>query len=118
LTEAVSYTKGCYLGQEVIARIHWRGQPAKQLRGLWIDAAEPPAAGVELWAANDKGESKKVGEITSSVHSLALDRVIAFGYVHRYYLNAGTEFTLKYGETEVGRAQLAETPFVTIPNGN
>lgn len=118
LTEAVSYTKGCYLGQEVIARIHWRGQPAKQLRGLWIDAAQPPAAGTELWALNDKGESKKVGEITSSVRSLALDRVIAFGYVHRYYLNAGTEFTLKSGETECGRAQLAETPFVTTTNGN
>lgn len=118
LAEAVSYTKGCYLGQEVIARIHWRGQPAKQLRGLWIDAAEPPAAGTGLWALNDKGESKKVGEITSSVRSLALDRVIAFGYVHRYYLNAGTEFALKHGETEDGRAQLAETPFVTIPNGN
>jgi glycine cleavage system aminomethyltransferase T len=71
-----------------------------------------------LWALNDKGESKKVGEITSSVRSLALDRVIAFGYVHRYYLNAGTEFTLKHGETEDGRAQLAETPFVTTINGN
>lgn len=118
LTEAVSYTKGCYLGQEVIARIHWRGQPAKQLRGLLIDAAEPPAAGTELWALNDKGESKKVGEITSSVRSLALNRSIGFGYVHRYYLNAGTEFTLKQGETEYGRAQLAETPFVTASNGN
>ncbi len=118
LTEAVSYTKGCYLGQEVIARIHWRGQPAKQLRGLWIDAAAAPPAGTELWATTEKGESKKVGEITSSVRSLALDRVIAFGYVHRYYLNAGTEFTLKHGETECGRAQLAETPFVTAPNGN
>ncbi|MBI1765546.1 MAG: aminomethyl transferase family protein [Acidobacteria bacterium] len=118
LTEAVSYTKGCYLGQEVIARIHWRGQPAKQLRGLWIDATAPPAAGTELWATNDKGESKQVGAITSSVRSLALDRVIAFGYVHRYYLNAGTEFTLKHGETDCGRAQLAETPFVTTSNGN
>ena len=115
LTEAVSYTKGCYLGQEVIARIHWRGQPAKQLRGLWIDAAEPPAAGTELWATNDKGESKKVGEITSSVRSLALDRLIAFGYVHRYYLNTGTEFTLKQGEAELGKAQLAEIPFIPLP---
>ncbi len=118
LTEAVSYTKGCYLGQEVIARIHWRGQPAKQLRGLWIDAAAPPAAGTELWATTEKGESKKVGEITSSVRSLALDRIIAFGYVHRYYLNTGTEFTLKHGAAECGRALLAETPFVTATNGN
>mgnify|MGYP000863917241 CR=1 FL=1 len=117
LTEAVSYTKGCYLGQEVIARIHWRGQPAKQLRGLWIDAAEPPATGAELWATDEKGVSKKVGEITSSVRSVALNRVIAFGYVHRYFLNAGTQFTLRHNELEFGQAQLAETPFTTNQNG-
>src|SRR2546428_13916230 len=33
LESAVSYTKGCYLGQEIIARIHWRGEQAKRLRG-------------------------------------------------------------------------------------
>lgn len=109
LADAVSYTKGCYLGQEIIARIHWRGQPAKQLKGLWVEAAEPPAPGTELWAA----DGKKVGELTSSVRSFALDRVIAFGYVHRNYLTAGTNFTLKHNETEIGQASLAETPFVT-----
>jgi folate-binding protein YgfZ len=108
LTDAVSYTKGCYLGQEVIARIHWRGQPAKQLKGLLADAPEPPARGTGIWA----GDGKKVGEITSSVRSLALDCVIALGYVHRHYLNPGTTFTLKQGEAELGTAQLAETPFV------
>ncbi len=108
LTDAVSYTKGCYLGQEVIARIHWRGQPAKQLKGLLVDAVEPLARGTEVWAS----DGKKVGELTSSVRSLALDRVIALGYVHRHYLNPGTAFTLKQGEAELGTAQLAETPFV------
>jgi tRNA-modifying protein YgfZ len=106
--KAVSYTKGCYLGQEIIARIHWRGQPARQLRGLLIEAAEPPTKGTELWAA----DGKKVGEITSSVHSLALDRIIALGYVHRYYLAAGTEFTLKREGQEQGSARVAEIPFV------
>lgn len=119
LADAVSYTKGCYMGQEIIARVHWRGQPAKQLKGLWIEAAEPPAPGTELWATESKQAGKevgkKVGEITSSVRSFALDRVIAFGYVHRNYLAAGTSFTLKHNETEVGQASLAETPFVT-PN--
>ena len=108
LNEAVSYTKGCYLGQEVIARIHWRGQPAKRLRGFLVDAESPPSAGTELFAA----DGKKVGEITSSIHSIALDRPIALGYVHRYYLEAGTEFTLKSGETQTGRAQLVEPPFI------
>jgi folate-binding protein YgfZ len=109
LEPAVSYTKGCYLGQEVIARIHWRGQPAKQLRGLLIDADQLPPPGTAIYA----GDGKKVGEITSSTRSLALDRFIALGYVHRYYLDPGTEFTLKNGEVEIGRAEIVNLPFVT-----
>jgi folate-binding protein YgfZ len=107
LNDAVSYTKGCYLGQEVIARIHWRGQPAKRLRGLLVDADEMPQPGTLLYT----GDGKKAGEITSSTRSIALDRLISLAYVHRYYLNPGTEFVLKEGEAEVGRAQLVELPF-------
>ncbi len=108
LESAVSYTKGCYLGQEVIARIHWRGQPAKRLRGLLVDADQLPASGTDIYAS----DGKKVGEITSSARSFALDRFIALGYVHRYYLAPGTEFTLKRGEATLGRAELVELPFV------
>ncbi|MGH9841003.1 MAG: YgfZ/GcvT domain-containing protein [Blastocatellia bacterium] len=108
LESAVSYTKGCYLGQEVIARIHWRGQPAKRLRGLLVESDEPPQTGTEVWAE----DGKKIGEITSSAHSFALERNIALGYVHRYYLDPGTRFILKQGDAEVGRAELADLPFV------
>jgi folate-binding protein YgfZ len=108
LESAVSYTKGCYLGQEIIARIHWRGEPAKRLRGLLIDADQAPQRGAELF--DDGG--KKVGEITSSARSFALDRFIALGYVHRYYLALGTEFALKQGGAELGRAELTELPFI------
>jgi aminomethyltransferase len=104
LEAAVSYTKGCYLGQEVIARIHWRGQPAKRLRGLLIDADEIPAKGAELWSE----EEKKIGEITSSTFSPSLDRIIALGYVHRHYLTPGMKFRLGSG----GSAELVETPFI------
>jgi aminomethyltransferase len=106
--KAISYTKGCYLGQEIIARIHYRGQPARQLRGLLIDAAEPPTKGTELWAA----DGKKIGEITSSVQSFALNRIIALGYVHRYYLAVGTPFTLQRDGVAQGTATIVETPFV------
>jgi folate-binding protein YgfZ len=109
LNDAVSYTKGCYLGQEVIARIHWRGQPAKRLRGLLIDSDQMPERGTRLYAS----DGKKAGEITSGARSFALDRFIALAYVHRYYLNPGTEFTLKQGEVEVGRGHLVELPFQT-----
>lgn len=106
--KAVSYTKGCYLGQEIIARIHWRGQPARQLRGLFIDADELPLPGVELYAE----DGKKVGEITSAARSFALGQVIALGYVHRYYLKAGTALTMKLDGAELGSATVAELPFI------
>ncbi len=108
LEPAISYTKGCYLGQEIIARIHWRGQPAKRLRGLLVDANQAPPPGAELFA--DDGQ--KAGAITSATRSFALDRIIALGYVHRYYLTPGTEFTLTHGGAELGRAELVELPFI------
>lgn len=106
--KAVSYTKGCYLGQEIIARIHWRGQPAKQLRGLFIDADEIPSQGVELYAE----DGKKVGEITSAARSFAIGQVVALGYVHRYYLKVGTALTMKQDGAELGSATVAELPFI------
>jgi len=112
LESAVSYTKGCYLGQEVIARIHWRGQPAKRLRGFLIEAEEMPPSGTELFAVDGQMAGRRVGEITSSGHSFALDQKIALGYAHRYYLDAGSEFDLKKGEAEIGRARLVELPFI------
>lgn len=112
LESAVSYTKGCYLGQEVIARIYWRGQPAKRLRGFLIEADELPQRGAELFAVEGQMAGKRAGEITSSTHSLLLDRKIALGYAHRYCLEPGTEFILKQSEAEIGRARLVEPPFV------
>lgn len=112
LHDAISYTKGCYLGQEVLARIHWRGQPAKRLRGLFIEAAQLPPAGAELHAVAGNMAGRRVGEITSSARSLSRDQLIALGYVHRYYLNADAEFVIKQGEQQLGRARLAELPFV------
>jgi aminomethyltransferase len=108
LNSAVSYTKGCYLGQEIIARIHWRGQPAKRLRGLLVTSEQLPPQGTELRA----DDGKKTGEITSSTHGFALDRKIALAYVHRNYLNPGTEFTLKHGDADIGRAELVDLPFI------
>jgi folate-binding protein YgfZ len=116
LEAAVSYTKGCYLGQEVIARIHWRGQPAKRLRGFLIDGDSLPSQGAELFAVDGQAAGRRVGEITSSTQSLALNRKIALGYVHRYYLNPGTEFVLKQADAEIGRATLTELPFVIRPS--
>ncbi|HEV7891485.1 MAG TPA: hypothetical protein VGP08_12650, partial [Pyrinomonadaceae bacterium] len=64
--EAVSYTKGCYTGQEIIARIHWRGHVAKRLAGIIFDCdAEPPA---DLSVRSSAG-GREVGRITSTAFS-------------------------------------------------
>lgn len=63
----ISFTKGCFPGQEPVARLHYRGHPNRRLRVLEVDAAEP---GTELvW------EGKVVGRVTSAVPGLALGYV-------------------------------------------
>lgn len=83
---AVSVTKGCYLGQEVVARMHARQQLAKKLVGLRIEGAGLPIAGAAI--TDEKGES--VGMITSSTVSPMLSNAcIALGWVKRPYFQAG-----------------------------
>lgn len=111
LEAAVSYTKGCYLGQEIVARIHWRGQPARRLSGLIIatnDQVELPVAGTALFTAEDR----KAGHLTSVARSFALNRTIALGYVHKYHLSPGTRLTLKDGDQTIGEADVVTLPFV------
>jgi folate-binding protein YgfZ len=73
---AVSLTKGCYPGQEPIARLHYRGHANRSLRVLEIDSAEPPSYDAEVIL-----DGKTVGRVTSAVREG--DRVIALGYVRR-----------------------------------
>ncbi|NDD63772.1 MAG: aminomethyl transferase family protein [Acidobacteria bacterium] len=115
LGRAVSYTKGCYLGQEVIARIHWRGQPARQLRGLLLDTPIEASAEVELRAVDGPQAGRKVGNITSATVSPALGRPIALGYVHRHYLATGTTLAVWRNEEHLGDSQVVELPF--LPSG-
>jgi folate-binding protein YgfZ len=103
----VSYNKGCYIGQEIIARIHFRGHVAKQLTGLIL--SEPPASaggqfvGAELTAV----DGKPAGKITSVTYSPQLGKTVALAYVRYDYLASGTE--LYVGDT---RAVVTELPFI------
>jgi folate-binding protein YgfZ len=72
---AVSFTKGCYPGQEPIARLHYRGHANRRLRVLRIDADEPPPQGSEI-----AFEGKPVGRVTSAVPEPD-GGVLALGYV-------------------------------------
>ena len=107
LDEAVSYTKGCYIGQEIIARIHWRGHVAKRLAGLsFADRGE-----VERNAKIRTADGKEIGRITSVTFSPRLDHTIALGYVKYDYLAPGTPVRVLYGDEERA-AHVVELPFV------
>jgi len=97
----ISYNKGCYIGQEIIARIHFRGHVAKQLTGLILDANVEPSA--ELKSV----EGKNAGKITSVTYSPQLGKQIALAYVRYDYLAEGTE--LKVNETI---ARVKNLPFI------
>lgn len=104
---AISYSKGCYIGQEVIARIRTYGQVAKALRGLRLadDLKSLPAKGDKLFR-----DQKEVGYITSAVFSPALKANIALGYVRREANQMGAELTLRTSSGE-SRAKVVELPF-------
>ena len=83
--DAIDHAKGCYPGQEVIARLHVRGRPARRLVGLRIEGAEPLEAGLTLDAPDKPG----VAVVTASAVSPELGPV-ALAYAHRDYVEAGT----------------------------
>ena len=86
---AISRSKGCYVGQEVIVRVQDRGQGrvAKRLVGLTFDAAAPvPAAGTRIFS----GE-REIGRVTSATWSPLADCPIALGYVQRDFVEPGTQ---------------------------
>jgi folate-binding protein YgfZ len=105
LDDAVSFTKGCYLGQEVVERIRSRGHVNKKLCGLFLDGQSPAAAGDVIQA-----DEKAVGKITSSVASPHLRRPIALGYVVKEYWNPGTELLVGRDVSGI-RATVAALPF-------
>lgn len=81
LWKALDFEKGCYIGQEVIARIKWRGRVNRHLLGFKVDGfTEAPEPGSEVFI-NDK----KVGRLTSCVYSPTLNEVIAIGYIRREF---------------------------------
>lgn len=105
---AISFTKGCYVGQEVIIRVLHRGggRVARKLVGLTLDAAAleaPPPAGTPLAAGG-----REIGRLTSVARSPALGRAIALGYVARPLAEPGTQVDVA-GD---GSAVVTPLPFV------
>jgi folate-binding protein YgfZ len=85
LDDAVSYTKGCYVGQEIIVRIRHRGHPAKKLTGLRFETDQQIEPGAIILSK----ENQEIGRVTSAVISPRLGS-IGLGYVRYEYLVEGT----------------------------
>jgi folate-binding protein YgfZ len=107
--EAVSYTKGCYLGQEVVARIHYRGGVQKTLCGLVFDGEAVPGSGTALLY-----EGREAGTLGTAVHSLALDRPIGLAILHRRAAGPGSRLELAGG----GGAEVRPLPLAAGEGGS
>jgi len=106
---AISFTKGCYVGQEVIVRVTQRGhgRVARRLVGLLLAKGPLPKAG----AAISSGE-RPVGRVTSAVWSPTLQSGIALGYVLRDYVEPGTPLEVSSADSPIV-ATVTTIPFVS-----
>lgn len=87
--QAVHFTKGCYLGQEIVERVRSRGQVHRHLRALRIEGDAVPAPGAKLLVGD-----KELGEIVSAVYSPAWGQVAAMAYVRTEAAKTGAELQL------------------------
>ncbi|PYR54956.1 MAG: hypothetical protein DMF85_20865 [Acidobacteria bacterium] len=108
---AISRTKGCYVGQEVIIRVLDRGhgRVVRRLVGLRIDGASAPAHDDGLFAGD-----REIGRVTSAAVSPRAGAPIALGYVHRDFVGPGTRLDVVHGGARLG-AQVVDLPFVKQP---
>ncbi len=104
LTSAISLTKGCYRGQEIVARVTYRGHLDKKLGAVSIDHPEEPAKGSKVLGANEV-----IGEVTSAVVSPRLGRPLALAVLKSTFLTPGTRVEVAYGD----KTHLGEV--VTVP---
>ncbi len=82
----ISFTKGCYTGQEIVERVRSRGHVNRRLVGLEFTSRTPPERGTKLVA-----DGKEAGHVTSAAYSPAFARVIGMGYVRREFFSPGSQ---------------------------
>jgi len=102
-TRAISYHKGCYIGQEVISRIKSVGRVNWSWNGFLIDSPTPLPTDTKIVI-----EEKEIGLITSSCYSKTLSRMIGLGYLRRGHENAG----MKYLTQSNIKVEVTPLPFI------
>jgi folate-binding protein YgfZ len=100
-TTHISFTKGCYTGQEIVERVRSRGHVNRRLAGLLFSGAEAPASGTPIIAP----DGAEAGHVTSAAFSPLAGKAIGMAYLRREYLQPGTK--LQYSGTS---AEVMEMP--------
>jgi folate-binding protein YgfZ len=104
LWNALSFNKGCYIGQEIVERTRSRGHVNWKLMGLIVNAEQPPQPGEKAVV-----EGREVAEVTSSCVSPTLGKTLALAYVRREFSQPGAKLTFASGVT----AEVAALPFIS-----
>jgi len=105
LLDAVSFTKGCYTGQEAVAMATYRGHVSKKLSGLQLQGEQLPLPGDKILK-----DDREVGQITSATRSERLQSIIALGYVKYGHFEPGNEVKVKH-QFDSSPARIVELPF-------
>jgi folate-binding protein YgfZ len=102
---AISLNKGCYIGQESVARITYRGHVNRKLAGLLLSSSRGATKGDKVF----KGD-QEVGWVTSGAYSPRVQRAIALGYLRREVLDPGASVHIQSAD-QVIEAEVASLPF-------
>ena len=94
LVNAFALDKGCYVGQEVVAKIDTYGGLNKRLEALRVEHSDPVARGTKLVQEDEHGKPQELGLVTSWAYSFVLDTGLVLAYVKRRHQEPGTEFGL------------------------
>ena len=111
-TRALNFSKGCYVGQEIVERIRSRGSVHRSFTGLVSPTAGTIAAGNKIFFAE-----KEAGEVTSaiSLHQADADWTVAMGYIRREYAAApgkANEVTISGAKAQVVQLPMRDAPFL------
>ena len=106
LWSALNFEKGCYVGQEVVARIKWRGHVNWHLMGFVSNGESVAGVGDEIYS-----DEKKIGRVTSSAFSPKLNKPVCLGYIRREFKEPGNIVSINGTDRPVFQAEVTQLPF-------